>query len=296
MGEKTKIAWCHATFNPWRGCSRVSSGCQRCYAETMAKRNPSVFGTWGRDGERVVASESMWREPLKWNRKAEAAGIRKRVFCGSMMDVFEDRQDLLAPRNRLFELIGRTPWLDWLLLTKRANSARDWLIASSRPFVSGGDWRFGGPFPLKNIWLGATVENQAMADHRLPRLLDSPARLRFVSCEPLLDWVDLTCLIVPYGEEYDYDHGFLRWDALTGFRANKGGGYTDSNKISWVIIGCESGPKRRLCKIEWVRSLLKQCRTAGIPVFVKQLDLDGQVVHDMEQFPADLQVREFPDA
>src|SRR5689334_23137746 len=119
MSENSKIEWTHHTFNPWRGCARVSPGCEHCYAETWAKRNPAQFGTWGATGTRVVASDAMWREPLKWDRKAAAAGERHRVFCASLADVGEDRLDLMVPRRRLCELIVDTPNLDWLLLTKR---------------------------------------------------------------------------------------------------------------------------------------------------------------------------------
>src|SRR5262245_49606753 len=117
--ENSKIQWTDHTFNVWRGCEKVSPGCAHCYAETMSRRNPAVLGEWGKHGTRVIASEAMWREPLKWDRQARAAGVRKRVFCASLADVFEDRPELVAPRERLFRLIEDTPNLDWQLLTKR---------------------------------------------------------------------------------------------------------------------------------------------------------------------------------
>lgn len=93
MGENTKIQWCDHTFNPWRGCTQVSAGCAHCYAAAQAKRNPRVLGVWGTYGTRVVASEAMWREPSLWDRRAREDGVRRRVFCASMADVFEDVPD-----------------------------------------------------------------------------------------------------------------------------------------------------------------------------------------------------------
>ncbi len=119
MGEGSKIQWTHHTFNPWRGCTHVSPGCEHCYAEALSKRNPAQLGTWGAGGTRVVASEAYWKQPERWNRAAEAAGERHRVFCASLADVFEDRPELVEPRERLWRLIVATPHLDWLLLTKR---------------------------------------------------------------------------------------------------------------------------------------------------------------------------------
>src|SRR5687768_3056702 len=143
MRKNTEISWCDHTFNCWRGCTRVSEGCRFCYAETMSKRNPGTLGVWGPQGTRVVASEAMWREPLKWDREAKAQGVRRRVFCASLADVFEDwRGPMVGPsgerlfhdsatspwcelgagrevtmghvRRRLFRLIGDTENLDWL--------------------------------------------------------------------------------------------------------------------------------------------------------------------------------------
>src|SRR4051794_38669367 len=102
MATETKIQWTHHTFNPWRGCQKVSPGCAHCYAEQLSLRNPKVLGEWGPDGKRVIASESYWRLPLKWNRDAHKAGERRRVFCASLADVFEDRPELVKPRERLF--------------------------------------------------------------------------------------------------------------------------------------------------------------------------------------------------
>lgn len=175
MGTETKIQWADHTFNPWRGCTKVSPGCKRCYAEAMSRRNPAVLGEWGPTGRRAIASENYWRLPLKWNREAEAAGVRRRVFCASLADVFEDRPELVQPRQRLVQLMHATEYLDWLVLTKRPENIEPiyWRDRLSAP---------------RHLWLGVSVENQQAADERLPRLarLWEVAEVLFLSFEPLL--------------------------------------------------------------------------------------------------------------
>src|SRR5690349_347144 len=119
MSATSKIQWTHSTFNPWRGCTKVSSGCTHCYAESLSKRNPKTLGVWGANGSRAIAAESYWRQPLKWDKEARKTGQPWRVFCASLADVFEDRPELHAPRLRLLKLIEETTSLTWLLLTKR---------------------------------------------------------------------------------------------------------------------------------------------------------------------------------
>lgn len=136
MAENSKIEWTTHTFNPWRGCTKVSEGCRNCYAETMSGRNPKVLGVWGPSGTRVVASEAMWREPLKWNADAAKRGVHARVFCASLADVFEGPETMpadawpkvRAARVRLFHLMNATPHLDWLLLTKRPENVRRFCV------------------------------------------------------------------------------------------------------------------------------------------------------------------------
>ena len=165
MGENSKIEWTNSTFNPWWGCVKITEGCTNCYANAFDKR---VGGShWGANAERRFFSDAHWAKPLAWNRKAEKAGERHRVFCASMADVFEDRRDLDAPRARLWELIRATPHLDWLLLTKRPENL-DQLVP--------GDWiTTNRPGPPPNIWLGVTTENQHRADERIPTLLNHGA-------------------------------------------------------------------------------------------------------------------------
>jgi len=190
MGQNSKIEWTHHTFNPWWGCVRVSPACKNCYAESWAKR--VGVDVWGKDAERRFFSDKHWRDPIKWNREAEEAGKRRRVFCASMADVFENRRDLDPSRAKLWPLIEATPRLDWLLLTKRPQH-----IGRLAP------WRDQWP---ANVWLGTTAENQKWANERMPRLMEYPAAVRFASCEPLLGDIDLT----PWLAREETGHG-LNW-------------------------------------------------------------------------------------
>jgi protein gp37 len=180
MADNTKIEWCDATFNPWVGCQKVSPACDHCYAEGWAKRT-GQSSLWA--GIRRRTTPDNWRQPIKWNHEAERLGVRKRVFCASLADVFDNK---VPPewRHDLFRLIGSTPSLDWLLLTKRPQN-----IAKMLP----SDFVLAGR-PPHNVWLGTTVENQAEANRRIHHLRAVPAAVRFLSCEPLLDLIvpDLT--------------------------------------------------------------------------------------------------------
>jgi protein gp37 len=301
MAENSNIEWTTHTFNPWRGCTKVSPGCAHCYAETGSHRNPGTLGVWGPNGTRVVAAESQWRKVEKWQEAAafaqelmeaatpeqlkliEPGSERCRVFCASLADVFEDwkgdminaqgkrlwRDRIAQPntyfpetpegsfaclrpltmddvRERLFHLITHTPNLDWLLLTKRPENIAPMLWGKTDPKRT---------CPARNVWFGTSVENQATAVSRIPELLEIPARVRFLSMEPLLGPVTLG--------------PFLRG-------------------INWVIIGGESGPHARSFNLDWARSIVKECQDAGVPVFVKQL---GALIHardgidPLDQFP-----------
>lgn len=178
MGKFTGISWCDHTFNPWRGCVKVSEACRYCYAERES--NISAPGLWGADAERRVSSEKIWRDPIHWNTTAKKAGVRRRVFCASMADVFEDRRDLDSHRARLWALIHNTTSLDWLLLTKRPETILQ-LVPKS--------WDELG-FP-PNVWVGTSIENQRAFDERSPHLLNIQSGVRFISCEPLLGPLDL---------------------------------------------------------------------------------------------------------
>jgi protein gp37 len=175
MGKNSSIEWTDHTFNPWWGCTKVSPGCENCYAEAWAKRVGAKV--WGARQDRHFFTQKHWDEPLKWNADAESKKRRKRVFCASMADVFELRSSLDSWRAQLWDLIDETPWLDWLLLTKLPQN-----IQKKVP------WKREWP---SNVWIGTTIEDQKRADERLPVLLQLPAKCRFLSCEPLLGKVDL---------------------------------------------------------------------------------------------------------
>lgn len=174
--KDSSIEWTHHTFNPWWGCTKVSEGCRHCYAEAIAER----FGraSWGPSADRVEMSDAYWRQPLRWAAEARRDGVRRRVFCASMADVFEDRPELEAPRARLVALIHDTPELDWLLLTKRPEEVETlWLLAAVRALCP-------LEFPA-NVWVGTSLES-AKEERRARDLRAVRARLRFLSLEPLL--------------------------------------------------------------------------------------------------------------
>ncbi len=261
MAESSKIEWTDSTFNPWVGCTKVSPACDHCYAEAWAKRSGSV--QWG--GERRRTSETNWRLPLKWNRWAQAKGRRIRVFCASLADVFDNE----APEHwrwDLFRLINATPDLDWLLLTKRIGNARNMLneaaAAVDGDFVGAKAW---DAMPWPNVWIGATVVNQAEADRDIPKLLATPARVRFLSVEPMLGPIDLSKQLWQCCEQREYcDYGCY------GHRAECCGQPVAREVLDWVICGGESGPGARPMHPDWARSLRDQCAAAGVPFMFKQ--------------------------
>jgi protein gp37 len=227
MARDSKIEWTHHTFNPWWGCERVSPACKNCYAEAWAHR--LGLDLWRRGAPRKMLSVGYWSQPLTWNKAAAAAGRRDRVFCASMADVFEDRRDLDEPRARLWDLVEATPNLDWLLLTKRPNRV-GYLVP----------WRYKWP---RNVWLGTTVENQRWAEKRVPQLLEHPAVVHFLSCEPLLGPVDLGRWLPARGRE---------------------------RAVRWVITGGESGHRARPMNPDWARSLRDQCVAHRVAFHFKQ--------------------------
>lgn len=303
MAENSKIEWTDHTFNPWIGCLKVSQGCKNCYAETLMTR----YGrdVWGPTARRERTKEANWRKPLKWNKQmwvecAECAfrwpfinpthhfcprcecedlyATRQRVFCASLADVFEDRPELVEWRHDLFRLIEQTPALDWLLLTKRPENVNQ-MVAD---YAGDCEWiGWDGVVKRNNIWIGTSVEDQATAEERIPRLLDNSAHIHFLSVEPQIGPVDLS-----------------QW--LPG--------------IDWVIVGGESGKGARPFNVNWVYSIMADCYEAGVPVFVKQLGarpfetfgnlsewpqdtnhLKDKKGGDWSEWPEEIKVRQFPE-
>lgn len=214
------------TWNPWWGCLKISEECQHCYAEGIARHyGHHVWGPAATVPRRFFGS-THWQEPLLWNRQAEREGHRRSVFCASMADVYESHPAVISERQHLWELILATPWLNWLLLTKRPEN-----VLALSPWGTSADWP-------DHIWIGTSVGLQKRAEERLPHLLAVPAVVRFVSCEPLLEALDLTAWL----------HG-----------------------LHWVICGGESGNQARPMNLEWARTLRNHCLKASVPFFFKQV-------------------------
>jgi protein gp37 len=261
MSENSKIAWTDHTFNPWWGCVKVSAGCKHCYAESFSKRTGK--SVWGIDAPRWFPSEKYWQGPVKWNRTAEKAGTRARVFCGSMCDWAETHRNpetqkqMDAARARLARMIVDTPSLDWLLLTKRIESASDYL---EKMFS-----KIAPEHIPDNVWVGTTTENQEEYNKRVPFLVLLDASVRFISVEPQIEKVTM------FGNNISLSAG-----------------------IDWVIVGGESGADCRPFDPDWARSLRDECQDAGISFFMKQLGGIRDHRAELDDLPEDLRVREFP--
>lgn len=263
MAENSKIEWTDHTFNPWVGCTKVSPACDHCYAENWAKRTGQSH-LWA--GERRRTSAANWRLPLKWQREAKSEGGRKRVFCASLADVFDNTVPD-AWRADLFGLIAETPDLDWLLLTKRIGNAAD-MIARATSL-------HGWPWP--NVWLGATVVTQAEVDRDVPKLVNTPAAVRFLSCEPLLEEISFRWAV--WHHAYNANH-------LDGLRM-----------LDWIIVGGESGKGARPMAQQWAEQIREQCEEAGVAFFMKQgSQANWPAFKDFGRFADRLQVREWPRA
>lgn len=377
--DKTKIQWTDATWNPVTGCSKVSSGCKNCYAEAVAGR------WWGeRKFTDVQTHADRLDQPLRWRRP-------RRVFVNSMSDLFHDAvPDAFI--DRVFAVMALAPRHTFQVLTKRPGRMRDYMgklsvsgsvesvvqrleaaaqamgvsdegqcqIANALYGSLGAGRNVG--WPMRNVWLGVSVEDQRAADERIPLLLQTPAAVRFLSCEPLLsgvdlglrNWVadgvpwagrwvrltrpvgpDLPELVGTKGGAHIADAGVYRAHAnrngalaveTPGGRLGiKPDEFTALPTLDWVIAGGESGPGARPCDVAWIRSIVEQCKAAGVPAFVKQLgaeagihggnppliytrhcgfwhgDQDGWIVRmkdrkggDPSEWPEDLRVREFP--
>jgi len=204
VAENSGIAWTDNTFNPWWGCQKISRACEGCYAEAFAKR--TGFKIWGPKTERRFFGEKHWEEPRKWDRAAAIADTQIKVFCASMADVFEDREDLNGSRRRLWALIEETPRLTWQLLTKRPQN----MIAMTPQ-----RWRAGWP---SNVWAGTTTENQTTFDERWEHLRQVPAAVLFVSVEPMIGPVYVQNAGAPqwviFGGESGPGHSTLDLNAL----------------------------------------------------------------------------------
>lgn len=261
MGANSDIAWTDHTFNPWIGCAHVSPGCENCYAETLANR--WRWAKWGSSSSssRTIASESTWRQPLAWNRKAYRDGVRRRVFCASLADVFEDRPELVKPRERLFRLIGETSKLDWLLLTKRPEEESH-LIPSA--------WHDNYP---TNVCFGISADNRETLHARAEWVPRGVVDTTFLSYEPALGPIDIA--------RYPY---LLDWIIVGG----ESGPRARPMRLDWVR------DLRRDCVEQDVPFFFKQTGT----VLARSLGLRDRAGADPSEWPADLAdvfVRELPE-
>jgi len=296
MADKSGIEWTQsddgtpgATWNPVTGCTKISDGCDHCYAETFAERWRGVPGHHFENGFDVTLRPERLEQPLRWKRP-------RRIFVNSMSDLFHEK----VPDGFIacvFVVMAGTPQHTYQLLTKRHGRMRsllsspDFQVLCFAAAASRGWDLEGTPWPLPNVWLGVSVEDQKWADIRVPALLGTPAAVRFVSAEPLLGPVDLTWL------------GGM--DALQQDWCGSAAGGTGAphSLLNWVIAGGESGPGARPCDLAWLRSLAHQCQVAEVPVFVKQLGTilgrqigAGRKGGGWDCWPEDLKVRQFPAA
>jgi protein gp37 len=272
MSEETKIEWAHATFNPWIGCTKVSPGCSSCYAENTTRARvlrKRGHETWGRGAQRSRTSETTWKQPLRWNLIAGCGQAADNYFGRKPQQfrVFPSLCDWLDGEVPIewfldfLEIIEYTPNLNWLLLTKRPEAFQSRLVEAIRYNENNGgsdshhdwllDWADGNHAP-ENVWIGTSVEDQKRADERIPALLQIPARVHFLSVEPLLEVVDLKL-------------------NARNYEVNAHGPSCGSPYIAWVVAGGESGPQARPCHIDWIRSVVDQCARSGTKCFVKQL-------------------------
>lgn len=283
MAENTKIEWADHTFNPWEGCTKVGPGCDHCYAETRNNR----FGgdNWGPGVPRRRTSAANWSKPLRWNREAAEAGVRYRVFCASLAD-WLDKEAPAAWLVDLLDLVRRTPDLNWLLLTKRIGNWRPRLELATfhlRHDISRNDrmqatleWMqdwLDGEAP-DNVWLGATIVNQEEADRDIPKLMATPAAVRFLSMEPLLGLVDLESAWFCESALGAECWGECKWCSSGRpplHNCQRGlGSDSDRSGVDWVIVGGESGSGARPMQPDWARSLRDQCQVADVPFLFKQ--------------------------
>lgn len=303
MGSTTKIEWTDATWNPILGCSRVSEGCRNCYAERLASR----FKTGPYEGlAQIVNGQPQWTgrinktkkllEPLKWkpvldyvedggDQGADINHYRpRRIFVNSMSDLFHENVTpaqiakvfavMALSDGHIFQILTKRPVQMHGLLTLKAFRllVADWIDdLAEKIWCAMGTWsdlvRVGNNWPLPNVWLGVSAENQATADERIPLLLQTPAAKRFVSCEPLLGpvslrWKNSTDFGTPCPRHkfpVPCADGTVITDEYDGLR-----------ELDWVICGGESGPGARPMHPDWARSLRDQCRAAGVPFFFKQ--------------------------
>ena len=311
MSSKTKIPWTERTWSPVVGCSKCSPGCLNCYAERMAKRQVAMgcarggdnTATWIAYSDAINPDTGKWSgdvalrydqldKPLHWPKPC-------RIFVCSMSDLFHPKVPFEF-LTKVMVTIEKCPQHTFQILTKRPEIMK----RCYEDFT-----------PLKNLWLGVTVCTQKEADEKIPILLQIPAAVRFLSIEPCLGNIifDKSWLT---GYNSAHESKKQRENSLpkgrqrqeqqnrkSGISDNEGTSDTlnhisracipkrQSGKVLWCIVGCESGPKRRPCKIEWVQSIVEQCKATGVKLFIKQINIDGKIVKMPKAYPQELPER-----
>lgn len=239
MGDKTRIQWTDATWNPMTGCSPVSEGCLNCYAKGQSLRLQRMDSPKYTEGFACRFHADALMQPIRWQRP-------RMVFVNSMSDTFHPdfSNEQIAT---LYNVMASCPRHTFQVLTKRPERMLEWYawVKKMRIFFYDSLQALIGetPWPLPNVWVGVTTENQRRYDERKPLLMQVPAVLHFVSIEPVLEGI-----------------------------------YLRGNPVDWVIAGCESGPNRRPCHADWLRTLAAQCREGGTRFFLKQMEQDGAIV------------------
>lgn len=308
----TKIEWSDDTWNPTTGCTKISPGCANCYLPRTA-----AFRIAGRQFVKGHIPIQLHPErlalPIHWREP-------RRVFVDSMSDLFHDD----VPDEFIDKVFGVTTLAgahQFLVLTKRPERMRAYFTAPGRgidicraacpywpngPLAAFADLVGPDILPLDNVWLGVTAENQRMANARVPELLQTPAAVRFVSLEPLLAPLTLRCIDLGVKVTKGYGRRRVAWDALSGWEvqghpdkpipdrlSGRSAASCQHPALDWVIVGGESGPRRRPMDLAWARSLREQCRAAGVAFFMKQLG-GPRAGTALEALPEDLQIREYP--
>lgn len=324
----SKIEWTTETWNPMVGCSKVSAGCQNCYAINHAHRlagnpNTKISGVYDGLTERR-GDRTEWTGKVNFVPERLELPLKTRKpttwFVNSMSDLFHESVTD-EQLDQIFAVMALTPHHTYQVLTKRPQRmleyctdrfrSRKILEAAQRLGVKGLiDPGMVIPiYPYGHVWLGVTVENQKAADDRIPLLLETPAAVRFLSCEPLLESIDLSGFAPFCWERIDPEMtrqlfemfgGPLPEDSLNDIEGNK--------RIDWVIVGGESGHGSRPCDVTWIHSIVNQCAAAEVPCFVKQLGANVRSLpvdygnfgrgkgkmNILEQWPPYLRVRQMP--
>lgn len=271
MSSKSKIEWTERTWNPLAGCSKVSPGCENCYALAMSWRLQNA-GLKKYQGlvRKMKSGKLQWTNQINFDFDILTAPVHWRkpsmIFVDSMSDLFHEKVPFAFIRS-VFIIMQECNNHIFQVLTKRPDRMLEFIYSDSFPHVGG--WNHPD-----NIWLGTSIEDQPTADKRLPFILQIPCAVRFISYEPALSEIDLSEVTVD-AQLYDPLRGI--GDINPGPR----------NKIDWIIAGGESGHHKRPCQLVWFRKLRDQCKAADVPFFMKQID-------KIQAIPEDLQIRQLP--